>query len=450
MTRQSRALALASTALSLATLAYAAGGFNIRADRGESRTEFKSPNGEAEVCIIPKHFPGAEDEYPKKAGEKEAKLCAIDFYGKSGPNQDVPTATCPKLFSTNPGLEIEQLPEGMSRDQYFNNECKKEQNRAGEKLAKFKQSISCSYTPSILAYYHVGMALGGSVEVPAAVIRTMDIAEHKKITAFARKFAKDTIAQTWASWSSAEANPASYSRHDRVFTDDSRQIYGALSQNPKGENKYSEINAGLNGFLGSQGWANVRSDKTAAQIAGTTLESAAQKIIQMKDIVNMLVMDYVFAQQDRFGNIAEQDQVYSLVTNDKGKLSVKKDKKKKDTQLQPGQVVVKEMLLKDNDCGMRQDENKVKQNKMLEQIRHMAPKNYKKLMQFAQDVTKPEIAAYLKNELLLTSDDVKDLQNNTIAAAKIIKGLCDAGKLKLDLDLEAHLRGEDQSKNKCE
>ncbi len=418
--------------------------FSTKAPRGQSRVEYTSPGKVDEVCIIPKGFPGLEAD--AKELEKLQKLCAFDFYGPSGEKKDIITASCPKLTSTNPGVEIEEVPAGTSVADYVANECVKDANRSGKKLAKFKQSISCSYAPAILSYYQVAAALGGSIEVPGTVIRTMDLAEHRKITALALPNSKDTIHDTWVSWKSAEADPKNYKKKERLFTDDFEQIYGALSKNPGGELKYSEINAGLKGFKNSKGWENVRNSAPIAKMVKADLASAAQTMIQMKDISNFLVMDYILSQQDRFGNIHAVEMYYAFDGKD-----VKKRKKKNDKDVAlAGEIVVKELLLKDNDCGMRPDDNVAKNEKMLQAIRHMAPKNYKKLLEFAAAVKTPEVASYFQTEMLATSDDVKTVQKNTADAVTILQAACKSGDLKLDLDLEGYLAGKDLSKSECE
>ena len=59
-----------------------------------------------EVCVIPKHFLGGE--YSEKDIEVETKLCNID--GNTN------AAVCPKLNSTNPGLDFYSLPQSVARD----------------------------------------------------------------------------------------------------------------------------------------------------------------------------------------------------------------------------------------------------------------------------------------------------------------------------------------------
>jgi hypothetical protein len=115
------------------------------------------PGRNAEVCVLPKHFDVGR--YFDKDNEVEAELCNIDVHKNA--------AVCPKLNSTNPGLDIYSPPQGGTPGQVEAAHCK----IAGvHKIAKYKLSSSCSYTPSILGYYHVSRMLGGIGDVPPAVL----------------------------------------------------------------------------------------------------------------------------------------------------------------------------------------------------------------------------------------------------------------------------------------
>src|SRR5713226_5076694 len=114
--------------------------------RGEKIVDLPVAGRNAEVCVIPKHFVGGE--YSDKDIEVETKLCNID--------ENTNTAVCPKLNSTNPGLDFYSLPQGDTPDKVEGARC---ETAGAKKIAKYKLSTSCSYTPSILGYYHVSRML---------------------------------------------------------------------------------------------------------------------------------------------------------------------------------------------------------------------------------------------------------------------------------------------------
>ena len=136
---------------------------NTSTPRGEQIIKIPVANSsQAEICVIPKKYPNAV--YSGKDLQREQELCGLVAVQ--------PVALCPKLKSTNPAVEFFSLPEGASASQIESKMCS---NEASKKLAKYKGSISCSYTPSLLAYYHISRILGNVVQVPPVVIRTMNL-----------------------------------------------------------------------------------------------------------------------------------------------------------------------------------------------------------------------------------------------------------------------------------
>jgi hypothetical protein len=99
--------------------------------RGEKIVELPVSGRNAEVCVIPKHFVGGE--YSDKEIKVETKLCNIDAYTNA--------AVCPKLNSTNPGIDFYSLPQGGTPDQVEAAHC---QTAGAKKIAKYKLSSSCS------------------------------------------------------------------------------------------------------------------------------------------------------------------------------------------------------------------------------------------------------------------------------------------------------------------
>lgn len=434
------------------------------ADRGLKTVHFPAPTEGApdEVCVVPKHLAGAD--YKKADTKSEEELCSYSFFGSKPREEGAPVkdvAICPKLSSTNPGTDVHELLPGRTREQTEADICAKE-DRPTKLLAKYKQSITCSYTPSILGYYHLSRALGGIGDVKPAVVRTMDLGEHRKIVAealqiLARQGDGDYPKASWLSFRSAEASPAATRHKDAIYTQDLLQIYGGLQENARGEVKYSEINkrgadpniAGP--FTRTAPYAKVIDGRPLAQIAGRTLADAAQTVANMTDLSEMLLIDYLMSQQDRFGNIHAVDYVYFT----KGDGSIDKVKKSKiddgEVPMPAGGVVVKRVLLKDNDCGGPAKTNVVKNAGLLAQVRHMKPSTYRHLRWFARSFGQGSDAAkFFVSEALFAQRDVDMLRANVNAASQDLYAACKSGKLLLDLDLEAHLKGIGHDPASCE
>ena len=199
---------------------------------------FNVPNSaQIEICKVLARFPGVNYD---DADEKT--LCGYDFYN------DPRLAICAKVQSTNPAVEVFEIKNGVDKESFIANSCKKEE---GKKVGKFKQSMSCSHTPSILGYYHISKLFNGSGDVPPAVYRTMEFDQHQLIRQQGLKNADGTIKQIWGQFPTSRNQARTSKWKETVYTPDMNQLYGALSVNPRNEEKYSEMNGGLAQFKGS-------------------------------------------------------------------------------------------------------------------------------------------------------------------------------------------------------
>lgn len=434
------------------------------AARGRSSIHFPSPTTGApdELCVLPKHLPGGD--YKKDDDKSETELCSYSYYGTRPREANAPmveVAICPKLSSTNPGTDVQELLPGKTREQTEAEICSKD-DRPTKLLAKYKQSITCSYAPSILGYYHLSRALGGVGDVKPAVVRTMDLAEHKKITAEALQIlrnqgAGDYPKASWLSFQSAEANPAGSSKKDALYTDDLKQLFGGLQENARGEAKFSEINKRgaepniIGPFTRTPQYANLVDARPIATIAGRSLAQSAQIVVTMKDLSDMLLIDYLMSQQDRFGNIHELD--YYYFTKPDGSLDKVKKSKVDDgsTPMPAGGVLVKKLLLKDNDCGGPSKTNHVKNAGILKQLRHMNAGTYKNLRWMAANFGRgSDSVKFFMAEALFQQADVDMLRTNLTQAAADLHDMCVSGKLLLDADLGDHLKGRAHDPASCE
>lgn len=412
-----------------------------------SRTRtFQVPGRPNEICVIPKKFPGGD--YDKDDRDDEQDLCAMDFRSSK-------YAICPKLGSTNPALEVYDMPSGMSKSAFESSECPK-RDRSGSKLAKYKMSVTCSYTGSILAYYHMSRLLGMG-HIPPAVIRTFDLEDHKK---FAKKgvqysAGKGYIHKTWTELETLLGKADKF-----ILTNDKKQTFGALSVNPTGERRHPLFNVKPYSSFVAKPWvkkvmnqASVRETLTNAFFASQGIKvdetengqftRATYGLGVMRDISDMILIDYIMGQQDRLGNIHAKDYYYYKTSS--GKVKRKKASKVANPSTL-GQVYstvsVPRLLLKDNDCGVRRESNLFRNNKALQNVRHMAPKTYKRFMWVANNWS--SIRSFLKTESTMATSNIfgenlKHVGDNISEARSILYNNCKSGKLLLDLDVEDHL-----------
>ncbi len=397
--------------------------------------------GMNEICVIPNKLAGGE--YSKKDREMEVKICGLEIHGATAN-----VAACGKTASTNPAVELFSIPDGMTVAQVEAKACEVD---GAKKLIKYKLSTSCSYTPSILGYYHLSRFLGNVNQVPVSVLRTMDTNRHlvigKKTVAGlnAKGQGKSLIAQTWGSLISFITPGSTHAKRDLLMTDDAQQTYGAFQQNPSKEEKYSEMfNGGADQAIRAVNFktSNVtykllQSTKPANIIVSNRFEAAnVQKLLQMKNVADMILMDTLMNQGDRFGNIHYTEEYFYLQNGD-----VKSEGKMTPEQItQLGAVKVKEMMMKDNDCGINRP-NHLKNAGLLAGLAHFNPETYHKLLKLHADLSADAHKSFFKKETMMTEADYNSLKSNVAYAVSTLKNACQAGKLQLDLDLDAHFAG---------
>src|SRR3954465_14405324 len=79
---------------------------------GESVVQYPVEGRPNEICVLPNHIEGGD--YAKGDGDDETELCSYNFHG-TAPGKSV--ATCPKLVSTNPGVDVQELQDGKTKEE---------------------------------------------------------------------------------------------------------------------------------------------------------------------------------------------------------------------------------------------------------------------------------------------------------------------------------------------
>ena len=420
--------------------------FDLTTPRGQETASHQSPGGITEVAIRPTPFPGHPDIYSDKDVAKEKELAGMDFYsGKTSDGADI--VAIPKTYSTSPGLNIHavHLPAGVSRLSYAATHATKSRPSGDEVIAKFKQTVPThfTYSPSILGYYHLSRFLSlGHVE--PAIIRTMDLAAHKPLADLGKQHAQGSNNRN--QWTQLRALDDSHS-NGLLYATDGKQIYGALQANPGGEQSYPHLSqlSGAGAFAASSEFARVMSSgalkATYLDSTGKLIQSAVQQLIQIQDLADMILLDFIMAQADRFSGNMHCRQIYLWIEN--GEL--KKDEKKSNPakaadqlkNLPSGAVLVNQMIMKDNDAGLISG-NSAKSAHLLEKTNHMDTKSYNALLELQKELQKPEVGQWFQNELLFTPNDFKTIKDNTDLAVSILTPRKDK-TLFLDANLEQAL-----------
>lgn len=443
----------------------------------------KSPSGRNEVCVVANHI--MPKAYTDKDAADEAELCSYDFYTNM--------ALCPKMSSTNPGVLITKIIEGKTRAQTMS-QCGTE---GVSTKAKFKSSISCSYTASILGYYHLSKMLKAG-NVPASVLRTMDKKEHFNVVNNAlnilSKDPSDAIYQTWSSFKKAHDNNTS----DKLFDITRSFVYGAVSENPKREYRYRELSGPYKYetryqtfFAQSPYQKIINPAPVQTMFNSSDLRSKLQTILTLKDVSDVVLMDTLMNQEDRVGNIhykmawytpdidpstkeksfkrqsskAEMKPSIEAITSMKSVDEVKKMSSwiipQDELAIQAaGGLLVQEMILKDNDCGVDTTgrTNMMRQNDGLERVRHMSARTYKKFIELYKTAQAPEFKTWLMKELQFTAGDAgnpsdttgRSFYANLNKAYSILHTNCKSGVLKMDLNVDDLITNNPTTLNSCD
>lgn len=429
-----------------------------------SEVTFQSPNGIIEVCKALEPLTGAD--YSDKDREDEAELCALDFYDEKQ------IALCPKTWSTSPATMVYDISKsGLGQKDYEAQRSCGGNKEGHDSVAKFKQTMSQSetsatFSPSSLLYYHLSRYFDTLVEVPVAVYRTMDKDAHfARVTkkAHENRMGKgDMIRAGWRKLYQAELDPETYVPTRELFTADQKQIYGVLLDGG-GERYGPEINGVRSAwgdkqnydFQNTPAFIALRTDKPILEAMETGIReglksrkiaanfgggaSAFQMGLWMRELSEIVVLDYILSQQDRIGNIDYKWFVYSL--DEAGKLDRKRIRtdfpRAKMNEIEFGShgILVQRTQLVDNDAGGRVGyANFTKRTKMLDKLRHIHPKLYQQLKNLSADLSS-EGAIYhqLSSNFGLDQKQMRQIVKNTEDAFQTLKDLCLSEKLRFDL-----------------
>ncbi|PYJ23220.1 MAG: hypothetical protein DME20_00905 [Verrucomicrobia bacterium] len=420
--------------------------FDVDTPRGQETINHTAPNGTVELAIRSAAFPGHPEIYSQKDIEKEKELAAIDFYnGKTKDGLDV--VLIPKTYSTSPGINIHavKLPAGTSHLGYAESHTGKSHSGDDKIIAKYKQTIPTHFTycPSILGYYHLSRFFD-TEHVEPAIVRTMDVAAHKPLADLGK--AKAIGSNNRQQWTEVRALDDSHS-NSTLYTKDGKQLYGALQANPTGEQSYPHLSdlQGASAFAASAEFSKVTSPNPlkleCIDASGKLNQSAVQQIVQIKDLSDMILMDFIMSQADRFSGNIHSEKVYVWIENGVLKHEAKKsDPAKAAEQLKeipPEAVLINRMIMKDNDAGLVSG-NSAKSYHLLDKTSHIDPKTYNRLLDLQSKLQKPEVAQWYQTELLFTPADFNTVKNNVDQAVGILSSRKDKN-LFLDASLSLAL-----------
>lgn len=410
--------------------------------------------GVGDSCAVTSRY--AQAKYAASDAEKETLLCSQSLEGKSSF-----FATCPKLVNTNPGVEVYLLDASITKSDFENKYCAvshlENVKIPFKKIGKFKSTVTCSYAPSILSYYHLSRYFGNILNVPPAVVRQVSpdfiIKQADRVPQISGL--KSVIKATWNTFKKLVTNT---SEPRSKFIYNQNKIYGALVWNPTGEEDFLEYMNDAGGDQVKRAEAFKKEDiyiqLSDSSYVKKLLSSSSdrqnkiERMVLLKDFSDMIVLDTLLSQEDRYNNIAYKEESIDINT-------LKKIKKEEAGFASSQPMKVKRLLLKDNDCGVAAQSPVARTNinaktGIINGLTHMRPQLYAKLQQLAQDVLNANFKKHFLEQALMTPADYKQFEITTTKMAKELKAKCQSGALKLDLDLSYIDNVQALSSQSCE
>jgi hypothetical protein len=441
-----------------------------------------------EQCLVLNRF-GADSgaHYRSKDDDQEKALCSISFDAEQ-------IGLCPKTWSTSPGTVVYDISNSQYKDNpavFEAQYCPKQRALKGkvdgvDRVATYKQSVngqfnqrtSATFSQASPLYYHFSRYLGTTVDVPVAVMRTMDAQGHlHRVASKGRAMAQGTmIAAGWNVVTSAEKNPAGYLPINEFYYGDTSNdlLYGTLLRGP-GARYGPEFNGNRSGgyaqeyvalrqtpaFLAlaaqkpfadavTSGVASSRKDPVVSKALGPTV-SNEQMMFWMQELSEILILDYIFSQQDRPGNIDYLWEWYYVTADGKVK-SVRASSEvarsgmasiplPEEASSSSRHYLIQKTHINDNDAGGRvKYANFTKQYGLLQDIRHLNFGTYHQLAILAADFqARGPLYSYLLNTFYLPPAYVDRIAQNTAEAVGILQGICKAGSMRFDLDGEGYI-----------
>jgi hypothetical protein len=384
----------------------------------------------------------SNDWFTKHDKNKIDELASLDFYTSSG-SQTV--GVVPKLHNTSAGVEIYRLPPTLSKETFEQTEgpyrpgkTKKYSNkRDGEKIAKFK---TYPIAQSGLACFYVSRILGHLVEVPPATYRTMDLQEFEKVGNQARTTG---LPECTAAWANLRAMVQS--ANSKVVLPGGKLVYGSLAQNPRGEESSPEDYWTVDAIRGHSFYKVLSSKSPVANTLNLNDVKCLQDLALAQDMTRGVILDSIFRQADRLGNISI-DELQHYVTNEgKVKWDNKVSDKDKADAVSPF-LLLKRIIYKDNDDGMNWDKNWIKVTPILEDTHHIDQTIYNRLqwlaglMQESEPGSAAKVKDYFVNAVHISGENYDQMRVSLIKQATSLKSRVDAKDIQLDLDFEGTMK----------
>ncbi len=414
-----------------------------------------APDGVTESCQLLVPFPFLPPDVTSYQGktyyrhedfEDIEALCEMDFHDNVG--------VCPKIHGTQPGLEIYDLSTTkLDKKQFEAARCKipgrlhgsKGKPRGAIKAAKFKTAVFSSEAESMLFYFHFSRLLGNLGHVQPAAWRTVSARAYRGWANDAiKRFAalkQQPVFSTLDGWEIVDnlldprvkPRPRIVASRRRMMID-ATLAWGAIVENPRGERERLALCGGRTPLAKPQGFRAMRFYRLVdSRKPLSEHHFDAQLLACARDYTDMIILDHVFNQIDRMGNIHQKTYYHSI--DDQGRLTWSA----KET---PGAVPLRRLVMKDNDDGLKwKIRSIISAIGLVDEIRHLDPTVYARVQWLAGLMTDPTtndaVKRWFVQSVHVSEGHYEVVRGRFLEVAAKFKKKHDSGQLHLDLDLAA-------------
>lgn len=396
-----------------------------------------------DVVNVGKESLSKENNWFTKRDKREIdELGRLDFHAESG---TFAVALVPKLHNTSAGLEIYRIPEGGSirdfeqREGAFRPGRTSEflNPRSAEKIAKFKMGEmgECG-----IAYFYLSRILGKLVEVPPATYRTLHIDEFRRAAKQSHQTGNPACTYSWSVLRQQVG-----SEHPRFVLPGGEFVFGSIAENPRGEDSSPPGYWTLDRIRQKRFYRVLSSRDPVAETLDLADPAYLQDLALAQDLARGVILDEIFRQADRLGNISIGRLGHYI--NREGMAKWKDNLDEEDEAERITRVVdLDRILYKDNDDGMMWGERSISVSPVLEEARHLDPVVYSRLqwlaalMQDAEGGAAEVTRQFFLEVVRMTPRNYESLGENVIKIAERLKGRVDSGQIRLDLDFEGTLK----------
>ncbi len=428
-----------------------------------------SPNNVTERCFYPETV--LDFTVDKKQIKNFEKLCSIDPYSISTANDTKSAFMCPKLVSSSPGLYFIENVGHLEKSQFKSLVCsgrrplKTAGNDEYKKLAKFKNSLGFTKAHASVVYNYLSKMVFQNLTIPEAVFRSMDYIEMKKETSMAMaQIQKLQIPKSQIivdSWTWLNQLYSNKKIPDQLKYDD-QSILGILIKDFKAV-QYVELAAGPSTETTQEKnsvYQNVFFEKPIIKSYLQIQKNEIQNLIEAQGISEMLVLDTLLSQRDRYGSYGNIHYVpawtkamannfeFEKATLDESEQRVLPSEVKEKTA--QGFILVKKIALIDNDGAIKNaEQNSNKKRNVISRLRHFSQQTYFKIMKLNQQFEDTKNIENFENSFLLQESEMKAIVTNLKEISATLKANCKNGFLKLDLNTE-DIAAQKTNGNICE